>query len=73
MNLFHLIFHLLNLFLMFGHVIPAKIDALYIFIPFLAIFLNFELQKGLIFGISKLDVSSNWLFDTFNIPFIYIG
>ena len=58
---------------MFGHVVPAKIDALYIFISFLAIFLNFKLQKGLIFGISKLDVSSNWLFDTFNIPFIYIG
>ena len=73
MNLFHLIFHLLNLFLMFGHVIPAKIDALYIFIPFLAIFFNFKLQKGLIFGISKLDVNSNWLFYTFNIPFIYVG
>ena len=58
---------------MFGYVVPAKIDALYIFIPFLAIFLNFKLQKGLIFGISKLDASSNWLFNTFNIPFIYIG
>ena len=73
MNVFHLISHLFNPFLMFGHVLSAKIDALYIFIPFLAIFLNFKLQKGLIFGISKLDASSNWLFNTFSIPFIYIG
>ena len=57
---------------MFDHVVPAKIDSLYIFITFSAIFLNFKLQKGLIFGISILDVSSNWLFDTFNKPFIDI-
>ena len=47
MNVFHLIFHLLYLFLMFGHFLPAKIDALYIFIPFLAIFLNFKFKRGL--------------------------
>ena len=58
---------------MFGHVIPAKIDYKNIFTPFLEIFSTFKLDKGLTFGIPKLDVSSNWLFDTSNIPYIYIG
>ena len=39
------------------------------FTPFLAIFSTFKLQNGHIFCMFKLDVSSNWLFDIFDIPF----
>ena len=31
-----------------------------------------NLKKGLIFYILKQDLSSIWLCDTFNIPFLYI-
>ena len=41
--------------------------------PFYLIFVPFKLKKGVIFDISRLDLSSIWLFDTFNIPFLYIG
>ena len=37
------------------------------------IFVPIKLKKGVIFDISRLDLSSIWLFDTFNIPFLYIG
>ena len=57
---------------MFRHVVSAKVDAKNIFTAFLAIFLTLKLQKDLIFGISRLNLSSNWLFDTFNIPFIIL-
>ena len=56
-----------NGFPIINDVIPNKV-----IIPFYPIFPPIKLKKGLIFYISKQDLSSIWLFDTFNIPFLYI-
>ena len=51
---------------------PSKFMPNKVIIPFYAIFEPIKLEKGLIFYISKQDLSSIWLFNTFNIPFLYI-
>ena len=53
------------------NVVASKIADENIFTHFLAIFVLFKLQKGLIFGIFILDISLKWLLDAFNIHVIY--
>ena len=52
---------------------PPKSIPNKVIIPFYPIFAPIKLKKGVIFDISRLDLRSIWLFDTFNMPFLYIG
>ena len=52
---------------------PQKTMPNKVIIPFYPIFAHIKSKKGVILYISRLDLSSIWLFDTFNIPFLYIG
>ena len=52
---------------------PPKSMQNKVIIPFYLILAPIKLKKGVIFYISRLDFSRIWLFDTFNIPFLYIG
>ena len=60
------------IFYYFKNATPFKSMSNKVVISFYSIFAPIQLIKGLIFDLSKLDLSSIWLFDTFNIPFLYI-
>ena len=54
------------IFYYFKNATPFKSMSNKVVISFYSIFAPIQLIKGLIFDLSKLDLSSIWLFDTFN-------